>query len=208
MISIVTMITVLNSPSQPVPNLKRHNKDSMGALSGRLTTAVPKDQYLIWWIKSYNGCDDNEESYDENDNDISRTDPIVCWVSKEKRKHDAKSFTCIINIINLLLIIIIVCQHYYYLATSSTNIANIIIIFKHCRHHWLPFHYCNGSPPPSTACGSNLPGLLREGRRGSRWSGNKAPLNILDCVLWSTMFDNRCCSENFHVCKKLWFFSF
>ena len=120
MISIVTMITVLNSPSQPVPNLKRHNKDSMGALSGRLTTAVPKDQYLIWWIKSYNGCDDNEESYDENDNDISRTDPIVCWVSKEKRKHDAKSFTCIINIINLLLIIIIVCQHYYYLATSST----------------------------------------------------------------------------------------
>ena len=104
--------------------------------------------------------------------------------------------------------IIIIFQHYYYLATSSTNIANIIIIFKHCRHHWLPFHYCNWSPPPSTACGSNLPGLLREGRRGSRWSGNKAPLNILDSVLWSTRFDNRCCSANFDVCKKLCFFSF
>ena len=143
MISIVKMIIVLNSPSQPVPNLKRHNKDSMGALSGRLTTAVPKDQYLIWWIKSYNGCDDNEESYDENDNDISRTDPIVCWVSKEKRKHDAKSFTCIINIINLLLIIIIICQHYYHFP-ALLLFGNIIN--QHCQHHY----YFQALSPPLT----------------------------------------------------------
>ena len=62
--------------------------------------------------------------------------PIVCWVSNEKRKQDAKSFTCticaIINIIVLVLFTLnIVCTKYcLHKILLTLNIAHT----KYCLH--------------------------------------------------------------------------